>query len=75
MANHDQNDITICKKLRENFMSTISKTRTGETIIQRREGAGQARRQAGLAPASYFRWKGPLDRCLAAACCSFPGCP
>ncbi|MGA2255244.1 MAG: sugar transferase, partial [Thermoguttaceae bacterium] len=48
-------------------MSTIS-----GTINERghhppaREDAGQVRQQDGFAPTSYFRWKGPMDRCLAA---------
>ncbi len=35
---------------------------------------GQVRWQDGIAPASYFRWKGPIDRCMAAALL-LPGLP
>jgi lipopolysaccharide/colanic/teichoic acid biosynthesis glycosyltransferase len=48
-------------------MSAISQT------VNRREHrspateiARQGRQQAGFVPAPYFRWKGPLDRCMAA---------
>ncbi|MGO9112641.1 MAG: sugar transferase [Thermoguttaceae bacterium] len=38
------------------------------------EAAGQARQQDSLIPASYFRWKSPIDRCMAAALL-VPGLP
>jgi lipopolysaccharide/colanic/teichoic acid biosynthesis glycosyltransferase len=56
-------------------MTTIS------NIVDRRhnhrpapECAEQERSQDGFVPASYFRWKGPLDRCLAAVLLA-PGLP
>src|SRR5208283_5411056 len=39
-----------------------------------REDAGQIRQQDGLTPASYFRWKGLLDHCIATALL-IPGLP
>ncbi len=56
-------------------MSAISTTANRrEHHLAGREDAWQAGQPGGIAPAAYFRWKGLLDRCLAAALL-VPGLP
>ena len=48
-------------------MSTVSRTVSGRDHYRMASpDAGPVRRPGAIGPAAYFRWKGPLDRCLAA---------
>jgi len=48
-------------------MSSISQTvKRRDRHLSAVDSSRQTRQQAGLAPAPYFRWKGPIDRFIAA---------
>jgi lipopolysaccharide/colanic/teichoic acid biosynthesis glycosyltransferase len=46
-------------------MSAVSKTLERSDTHPPAAASGRHARQAGILPARYFRWKGPLDRCMA----------